>query len=221
MVPPSGTPNQRLTRLIPTTAFCQPDTPHHPHGSHPLLPVHKEGNKRQKRANSLCFSSCHSYDLKRTDCKVSMFQDALWKEHCEPAPCSRPQALRGNSDKLRCCSRGSSPQSQHASLQITTREKLCKGIPASSQVQAYLQREGQCELRLHVSTRGQHDLVRAQDALGALHGNKVQQRVNSPEATSHIPSQPYLLHTRKRCQGLPQRSERMGLTLYFCEILMR
>lgn len=38
---------------------------------------------------------------------------------------------------------------------------------------------------------------------------------------SHIPSQPDLLHTRKRCQGLPQRSERIGLTLYFCEILMR
>lgn len=54
----------------------------------------------------LCFSSCHSHNLKRTDCKVFMFQDALWKEHREPVPYSRPSVLRGNSHKLCCCTRG-------------------------------------------------------------------------------------------------------------------
>lgn len=49
-------------------------------------------------------------------------------------------------------------------------------------VPPYLQREGQRQFRLHVSTRGQYNLVRPQDALGALHRNKV--HVVNPPALS-------------------------------------
>lgn len=58
----------------------------------------------------------------------------------------------------------------------------------------YLQREGQRKLRLHVSTRRQHDLMRPQDALGALHRSKVHV-VNCP-ARHFLAIQPKQLSRR-------------------------
>lgn len=66
--------------------------------------------------------------------------------------------------------------------------------PHSSHLEAHLQREGQCQVRLHLSTGGQHDLVGPQDALGALGGQTA-----GPSASQGRPS----AHTSHRGHAPP------------------
>ena len=47
-----------------------------------------------------------------------------------------------------------------------------RSVPAQGEGAAHLQREGQRQVGLHLSARGQHDLVGPQDPLGALAQNK-------------------------------------------------
>lgn len=70
MAHPSVTPNQRFTRPTPSISLLIHATPH---GCLPLVPIDKEGNKRQTRPILLCSGACHSHNMNRTGCKILIF----------------------------------------------------------------------------------------------------------------------------------------------------